>query len=512
MLLLDTLNTPQQDQAYIHSELREFLKKMQPGTRIAIFALGSKLRYVQGFTTDTAVLLAALNDKRRGAAPVKQSRDSGDAADNAADMERLTMMQSTGVGYLRDALADQSSFDLETRASMTFEALDHIALYLAGIPGRKNLIWFSSSFPVVLFPSVAQRASIEKSPNMHGYVNQVKKTADMFTASQISIYPVGAQGVMVEHTGEANSAGPGATEVNGHFGNLADGPMSNGTMTPLMGGAADRGNTMTAMQQLAASTGGKAYFNTNDLNGALTRAIDDGSHYYTLSYSPSNAKMDGTYRNIEIHLAKGHYALAYRHGYNADAGSPLEPTAGTDPMAPVMKLGLPSATGLLYGVHVAPMTPQPLPDAARAGQNAKLSGATVRYSVDFFIRLADVALQIDSKGEHDGKIEVGLMAYDRDGNPVNWDRVTLGINLRPAEFEAMQKSGIPVHMQLDLPDENVNLVTGVYDWGNGKTGSLEIPIQPARVAPPVSTVHRMVICERTNAPAFRQQADTFPCQ
>jgi hypothetical protein len=78
---------------------------------------------------------------------------------------------------------------------------------------------------------------------------------------------------------------------------------------------------------------------------------------------------------------------------------------------------------------------------------------------------------------------VGLMAYDRDGKPVNWDRVTLGMNLRPAEFEAMQKSGIPVHMQLDLPDEPENLVTGVYGWNSGKTGSLEIPIEPGHGAP-----------------------------
>jgi hypothetical protein len=294
---------------------------------------------------------------------------------------------------------------------------------------------------------------------------------------------VGAQGVMVEHVGEANNAGPAVSEVNGHFGNLSDGPMSNGTMSPLMGGAADRANTIAAMQQLASSTGGKAYFNTNDLGGALTHAIDDGAHYYTLSYSPTNAKMDGTYRSIEIRLKKGHDTLAYRRGYNADARSASEPATGTDPMAPVMKLGLPSTTGIFYGVHVAPITTQPLPDAARAGQNAKLSGKTVRYNVDFFIRLTDVAFQVDAKGNHDGKLDVGLMAFDHNGNPVNWDRATEAMNLQPAEFDAMQKSGIPVHMQLDLPDENVYLVSGVYDWGNGKSGSLEIPLEAGKGAP-----------------------------
>ena len=483
VLLLDTLNTPQQDQAYVHNEIEDFLKKMRPGTRIAIFALGSKLRYVQGFTADTSTLLAALNDKGKGAAPVKVSRDSGDAADNAADMARLTMMQSMGVGDLQKALADMNSFDLGTRASMTFEALDHLARYLAGIPGRKNLIWFSSSFPVVIFPTAAQRENIEKSPQMHGYLQQVRKTANLFTVSQISIYPVGAQGMMVEHVGEADSAGPAAPEGSVHFGDQPDGPMSNSTMTPFMGGATNRGNTIATMQQLATSTGGKAYFNTNDLNGALKSAINDGAHYYTLSYSPTNAKMDGTYRSIEIHLKNGHYTLAYRHGYNADDASSLEQTAGTDPMAAVMKLGLPSATGLVYRVQAVPATEQPAAGSQRAGQNAKLAGPTVRYTVDFSIRLSDVAFRTGPDGERNGKLEAGLMAFDQNGNPVNWDRVTAAMSLKPAEFAAMQKAGIPVHMQLDLPDAYVNLVTGVYDGGSGKTGSLEIPLQAGHGAP-----------------------------
>jgi hypothetical protein len=124
-----------------------------------------------------------------------------------------------------------------------------------------------------------------------------------------------------------------------------------------------------------------------------------------------------------------------------------------------------------------PMAKQPLPDATRAGQNANLKGPAVRYNVNFFVRLSDVALQVDSKGDHDGKLEAGLMGYDRDGNPVNWDRITLAMNLRQAEFGAMQKSGIPVHMEIDLPVEYAYLVTGVYDWSSGKSGSLEVPMQ-----------------------------------
>ena len=479
VLLLDTLNTPQQDQAFVHNEINDFLKKMEPGTRVAIFALGSKLRYVQGFTTDTSVLLAALNDKRKGASPVKLAgtRDRGDRGDNAEDAARLNAMQVHGVGALEAAQADMSIYDFGARASMTFEALNRLALYLAGVPGRKNLIWFSSSFPVVVFPTVAQRKSIENSPNLRGYLDEVRKTADMLTVSKVAVYPVGAEGVMTDHIWGADSAGPpGAAGGTGHFGSLPDGPMTNGTMTPFVDEAGGRANTIAAMEELADSTGGKAYFNSNDLNGALKRAIDDGANYYTLSYAPAKAKMDGSYRAIEVRLTNNLYRLAYRRGYNADNLSAIEAQPGRDRLQPLLKLGLPSATGILYGVRVAPAAAQPAADAALAGQNSKLKSPLTRYSVNFFIRGSDLALESNPQGERTGKIELGLTAYDQVGNAVNWDGVTQAMNLRPDEFAAMQKSGVPAPMEIDLPSDAAYLVTGVYDWGTGKTGTLEVPL------------------------------------
>jgi VWFA-related protein len=482
VLLLDTLNTPQQDQAYIHYEIKEFLKKMQPGTRVAIFALGSKLRYIQGFTTDTAILLAALNEKRNGASPVKLagSRDRGDQADDAADLAGLKMMRVQGVDAIEAAQGDMAGFDFGKRATITFEALNDLANYLAGVPGRKNLIWFSSSFPVVVFPTAEQRRSLESFPKMRGYLNQARKTADMLTGSKVAVYPVGAEGVMTEHIVDADNSGPAAQGGANHMGSTPDGPKSNGTQSPFIASAEGRANSIAAMEQIAASTGGKAYFNTNDLNGVLTRAINDGANYYTLSYSPSYTKMDGTYRDIEVRLPKGRYTVAYRHGYNADGPSVIGAAPGSDPLEPAMKLGLPGATGLLYGVRVVPATPQPAAGAKRAGQNSKLKGAFTRYSVDFFIRGTDVGFEQNSPSEQAGKIELGLMAYDSDGNAVNWDGVTQAMNLQPDALGRLRKSGIPVHMEIDVPNEDVYLVTGVFDWHTGKTGTLEIPLHPGR--------------------------------
>ena len=43
-----------------------FLKRMDPETRTAVFTLGSRLRMIQGFTSDSIALVAAVNDPRFG--------------------------------------------------------------------------------------------------------------------------------------------------------------------------------------------------------------------------------------------------------------------------------------------------------------------------------------------------------------------------------------------------------------------------------------------------------------
>jgi VWFA-related protein len=468
VLLLDSLNTEKQDQVFMHKQILEFLKGMQPGTRCAIFMLGSKLRFIQGFTADSSALLAALDDKKNAPDKDPSYRSASDKADDQQDVATLMTMlggrSDGGIDALREAQADHSEFQYGARVLMTLEALDYLARYLGDVPGRKNLIWFASSFPVIVFPTPSQRQTLS---DARIYGSAVKRTADLLTVSKVAVYPINAQGMMVEHGMEAENAGPGRMGDIGSY----------------SGEAADRADTIANMEQLAADTGGKAFYNTNDLSMAMQRAINDGSHYYTIAYSPTNKKMDGKYRKIEVKLTAGKYKLAYRRGYNADDTGSVAQQPESDPLRPLLKRGLPSATQLLYGVRVVPVNPQPAPNATHAGKNPKLTCPCTRYGVDFMIRWTDVALEKQSDNIRQGKISVGLMAYDRDGNAVNWAGAIQGMNLQPDVFTAIQKSGVPAHMEIDLPNTGVYLETGVYDWGSGKAGTLEVPLNPTATAP-----------------------------
>ena len=475
VLLLDSLNTPVEDQSYVHKQIMDYLKTMEPGTRTAIFLLGSKLRFVQGFTTDASLLSVALNDKKN--APEKEIL-LRTRSDTAEDVSQLSTMKTTnehvtaGLGAIMAANHESLQYDYSRRIEMTLEALDYLARYLGGVPGRKNLIWFASSFPVTVFPNYGQMVTLNN--NLHVPASEIKTTADLLTVSKVAVYPVGAGGMMNDNWMEGASSGTERASGGGAFLNNLAG----------LGGENDvRAMRIMAMEQLASDTGGKAFFNTNDLNTTIKRVIDDGSHYYTLAYTPTNNKLDGSYRRIEVKVsATGKYKLAYRHGYNADDMKTAEPRTESDPLRPLLKFGLPDSTQLLYAVRVAPAAQQPAPNAIRAGKNPALTGPVTRYTVDFMIRWTDVAFDLRPDGTHHGKIQMALQAYDRDGKAVNWEGGSDEMNVKPDTWTAIKKSGIPAHMEIDLPNEEIYLNTGVYDWGSNKAGTLEIPLSPSNAA------------------------------
>ena len=177
VLLLDSLNTDPQDQIAIHKQIANFLDTMQPGTQIAIFTLGSKLQLVQGFTADTSMLHAAMNNKKTEVSPgsIVASQSRQDDADE--NMQQALMAMSGAKDAGGPALIQLKASD---RASLTLQALEQLARYLAGVPGRKNLIWFASTFPVSIFPTVKEQQSFNRSFTFKG---DVREAAGLLTAS-----------------------------------------------------------------------------------------------------------------------------------------------------------------------------------------------------------------------------------------------------------------------------------------------------------------------------------------
>ena len=254
-------------------------------------------------------------------------------------------------------------------------------------------------------------------------------------------------------------------------GTLAGGARQAGQITPYVNENAARADKIMSMEQLAADTGGKAFFNTNDLNGAMQRAIADGSHYYRLVIRRLTRK----WMDVSQHQDKPadcKYKLSYRHGYNADDLPHTETKARSEPSATAVGRGMPSSTQVLYGVRVLPVDPQPAPTSPRAGKNSKLTGPVKRYSVDFMIRWIDIKLDTGRQGKHTGKIQVECWPRSR-GQGVDWAGGTKH-ELAPELFCADSESGVPAHFEIDVPsrqgclslDRSVRLEDG-QGWNPG---------------------------------------------
>jgi VWFA-related protein len=76
---------------------------------------------------------------------------------------------------------------------------------------------------------------------------------------------------------------------------------------------------IATMQELAAQTGGKAYYNSNGLTSMVRAALDDSRDSYVLTYAPSDIQDDGRFHSIRLRTSRRGVQLRYRPGYYADA-------------------------------------------------------------------------------------------------------------------------------------------------------------------------------------------------
>ena len=113
----------------------------------------------------------------------------------------------------------------------------------------------------------------------------------------------------------------------------------------------DRMAAHSTMNDLADRTGGRAFYNRNDLDGAVRDSITDGSTYYTLGYYPENKDWNGGFRNIQVKLRRGSVKLRYRIGYFAvDTATfaKLNPKRQDEDFDEALSLNVPVSTALPF--------------------------------------------------------------------------------------------------------------------------------------------------------------------
>jgi hypothetical protein len=87
-----------------------------------------------------------------------------------------------------------------------------------------------------------------------------------------------------------------------------------------------------------------------------------------------------------------------------------------------------------------------------------------------------VASSLGSDGLHHLSLEFVALAYDHDGKILNVANRTFKLNLQPAQYDQVIKTGMPLHQEIDVPTGEVYLRIAVHDRSSDRVGSLEIAL------------------------------------
>lgn len=477
VLLLDALNTPLHDQMYVRRKMIDYLEKIQPGTTLAVFTLSDRLRMITPFTTDAGALVKVLKGSKTTPKETVflDSPASSNLANNqmssvagpqtASPISPAPALTMDAVQSLRQFGADQIAFGTAVRVDVTLSAMQQLGEYLSKIEGRKNVIWISGGFPLVIFPDAAL---FNPFANAAGYNQQIEKTTRLLAKARVAIYPVDAHGLMVpSEYNAANNSGP----INEDF------------ATQLMNEEAQHAGEQEMMQEVAKETGGKAYVETNDLDKAAEDAISNGSDYYAIAYTPPKEHIDGKYHKIEVRVdGERGLKLAYRRGYYAEkpGTAPSDQSSPSFKFAAALAQDTPAATQILFRARVIPAS-DPILQGAESGTGPAgqmtLTGTPHRYVIDLTIDPHGLTFSPGSDGVRHAAMELAIAAYDADGNMVNFYQHSFQVGLKDAQFDHVMNSGIVLRLPLDLPAGKLALRLGVHDLNANRAGSLEVPLQ-----------------------------------
>ncbi|MEO8099043.1 MAG: VWA domain-containing protein [Acidobacteriota bacterium] len=407
VVLMDSQNTTPEHQGRARLQALKYLDRAGRRELIALYQLGTTLKVLEPFTEDRDALRSAV-DKFK--------------------MEQSFNLQDGQGGLLAgirgNAANETRKMNFQRQADITTAAFETIARHLQGLPGRKKLIWITAGLPLDF-----QQENERNLTTMTEYTNlskQIYAPMKLMNEANVAIYPIDPRGVMSPMEGA-------------------------GLMDP----------NLNSMNQLAAMTGGKAFYNDNDLVAGLEEAIADTDLTYTLGFYQPEDVVDGTMHSLRVDVLRGGAEARYRKSYTAEG-------PGKPPAAKFLK-------ATLAGWLRQPLESTEIQIRAAAVPSKNKLGY---YDVVVVVDVAGLKLE-EKKDRFAGSIEVAIVP-DSNKTPKGLHQ-TIQVNLTQDRLRTALDTGIAVYNQVRVTNDKGKLLAKglhlvVMDQATGKTGSVRIPL------------------------------------
>jgi VWFA-related protein len=262
---------PEQIERCVDAAKKFVQTKMQPADMVGMVSLATNMRVDLDFTADKTKVLASL-----GAYTSSQGQGFDSGSEGSAEGSA-----ETGGAFT----ADDTDYNTFT-ADRKLLALQSIMQGLGKINQKKSIIYFSNG--------ITQSGTDNQSALRAATAAAVK--------ANVSIYPLDVRGL------EAFPPGGQAQNASLHGQSAYNG---GAVLNDLNSNAASQETLST----LAADTGGKAFFDSNDFSGVFSQVQKDTSAYYVLGFTSNNPLKDGKFRHLRVQLNRPDLKLEYRSGY-----------------------------------------------------------------------------------------------------------------------------------------------------------------------------------------------------
>jgi VWFA-related protein len=332
MVVIDTLHTSFQNLAAAREGLvKLFRQEHSADSQYVVVALGASPEMVVNVTTDSSAVLAAFENKRLqkifldgpvGGLHVEMDRfrrdltDTRYACDGAGTDSMLKIKCATGLNRATQQARQIAELDLMLTIGFLRQMRSLVA-QLAPARDRRTIVLVSDGFLIepgrealslvnAYFPPASHCMA---PPDVFCPPNELQSTGRIASEFEPILQLASRSNITID-----------TIDSRGLYGQKAFDASNSGTPVTV-GGAVDRverdlaaasGNTL---REIAAATGGTAFYDSNNLLGGLQRAFADGRDYYTIAYVSGNANYDGKFRAISVQVRDPNAVVNAKRGY-----------------------------------------------------------------------------------------------------------------------------------------------------------------------------------------------------
>lgn len=305
------------------------------------------------------------------------------------------------------------------------------------LPGRKNLIWVSGGFPLDIgFDSVEEFRDPSREHRTFG--EDIDRTVRAVNNANLAIYPVDARGLVAD---ARFSAANRRIDLSPKLG-----------MGPIV-------KNQETMRELASRTGGRAYYNTNDLRNAIRDAVSDSQVTYTIGYYPASENFDGKFHMLDVKLVKrAGLNLRYRKGYFDEPEKPQDDKLRRGELRDAVFSPLDaSALGLM--VQVAPDRPE-------------------KGRMTIGVKIDQRGISLQASGDRwTGRLELVFIQKDDAGRQYGGQDDRVDLNLTRVNYDKLVSEGLVYKKPLNMEVKATQLRVIVRDSASGTMGSVTIPFR-----------------------------------